>query len=48
MKQTKVNFQIFENKDYIDDSLVRMAHHNTAIKGNTLSQDETASIILNY
>lgn len=28
------------------DLCVRMAHHSTAIEGNTLSQDETASIIL--
>ena len=42
-----MNLEIFENKDYVDDLTVRMAHHNTAIEGNTLSQDETASIILN-
>ena len=28
------------------DVCVRMAHHSTAIEGNTLSQDETASILL--
>lgn len=38
---------IFSNKDYIDDFTVRMAHHSTAIEGNSLTQDETASIILN-
>jgi len=38
---------IFQNKDYLDDLTVRMAHHNTGLEGNTLSQDETASIILN-
>lgn len=42
-----MKLEIFENKDYIDDLTVRMAHHNTAIEGNTLSQDDTASIILN-
>lgn len=47
MKGDKMNLDIFRNKDYIDDLTVRMAHHNTAIEGNTLSQDETASIILN-
>jgi len=36
-----------QNKKYLDDLTVRMAHHNTALEGNTLSQDETASIILN-
>ncbi len=39
--------RILENKNYLDDLTVRMAHHNTALEGNTLSQDETASIILN-
>lgn len=38
---------IFSHKDYIDDFTVRMAHHSTAIEGNSLTQDETASIILN-
>lgn len=38
---------ILKNKDYLNDLTVRMAHHNTALEGNTLSQDETASIILN-
>lgn len=42
-----MKLEIFENKDYTDDLTVRMAHHNTAIEGNTLSQDDTASIILN-
>lgn len=42
-----MKLEIFENKDYTDDLIVRMAHHNTAIEGNTLSQDDTASIILN-
>ena len=25
-------------KDYFDDLMVRMAHHSTAIEGNTLTQ----------
>ncbi len=33
-------------RDYWLDVCVRMAHHSTAIEGNTLSQDETASILL--
>ncbi len=37
------------NHAYMLDLCVRMAHHSTAIEGNTLTQDETASIILeNY
>ncbi|WP_270985537.1 Fic family protein [Campylobacter helveticus] len=41
--------KILKNKNYMLDLCVRMAHHSTAIEGNTLSQDETASIILdNY
>ena len=31
---------------YLDDMLVRMAHHSTAIEGNTLTQYETKSILL--
>lgn len=38
--------EILNNNDYMLDLCVRMAHHSTAIEGNTLSQDETASIIL--
>lgn len=37
-----VNF----SQDYIDDVLVRMAHHNSAIEGNTITLPETVSIIL--
>ena len=37
---------ILNNNDYMLDLCVRMAHHSTAIEGNTLSQDATASIIL--
>lgn len=37
------------NKEYLEDLLVRMAHHSTAIEGNSLTQGETKSIILeNY
>lgn len=32
--------------DYLDDILVRLAHHSTAIEGNTISLPETVSIIL--
>ncbi|MDO5457925.1 MAG: Fic family protein [Atopococcus tabaci] len=32
--------------DYIDDILVRMAYHNSAIEGNTITLPETVSIIL--
>lgn len=33
-------------KDYSDDVLVRLAHHSTAIEGNTLTLAETVAIIL--
>lgn len=40
---------MLNNRDYMLDVCVRMAHHSTAIEGNTLTQQETASIILdNY
>lgn len=32
--------------DYLEDVLVRLAHHSSAIEGNTISLPETASIIL--
>ena len=32
--------------EYIEDILVRMAHHSTAIEGNTLTQAETISILI--
>ncbi len=35
------------NRNYLLDLCVRMAHHSTAIEGNTLTQNETATIILN-
>ena len=33
-------------KDYFDDLMVRMAHHSTAIEGNTLTQGETKSVLI--
>ena len=37
------------SNDYLDDLMVRMAHHSTAIEGNSLSQGETKSILIdNY
>lgn len=33
-------------KEYLDDIMVRLAHHSTAIEGNTISLPETISIIL--
>ncbi|GAA0368602.1 Fic family protein [Bacillus horti] len=32
--------------EYLDDILVRLAHHSSAIEGNTISLPETVSIIL--
>ena len=32
--------------DYWNDLMVRMAHHSTAIEGNTLSQGDTKSLLL--
>ena len=34
------------SRDYLDDLMVRMAHHSTAIEGNSLSQGETKSILI--
>ena len=34
------------SQDYLDDVLVRMAYHSSAIEGNTISLAETVSIIL--
>jgi len=39
----------FENRmtpDYLNDVLVRLAHHSSAIEGNTITLPETATIIL--
>ena len=38
--------KLLQNKEYMLDLCIRMAHHSTAIDGDTLTQDETASIIL--
>lgn len=41
--------KIYLSRDYFFDLLVRMAHHSTAIEGNTLTQGETKSILIdNY
>src|SRR5690625_7276391 len=32
--------------DYLNDVLVRLAHHSSAIEGNTITLPETATIIL--
>ena len=45
LKQDKI--LLINDKDYMLDLCIRMAHHSTAIEGNTLSQDETALILLN-
>lgn len=34
------------SQDYLDDLMVRMAHHSTAIEGNSLSHGETKSILI--
>ena len=34
-------------QDYLDDMLVRLAHHSAGIEGNTISLPATVSIILN-
>ena len=33
--------------DYLEDVLVRLAHHSSAIEGNTITLPETVTIILN-
>lgn len=38
--------KIYLSQDYFSDLMVRMAHHSTAIEGNTLTQGETKSILL--
>ena len=44
MRTIKILEQLTE--EYIDDLNVRMTHHSNAIEGNTLTLNETASIIL--
>jgi hypothetical protein len=34
-------------QDYLDDMLVRLAHHSAGIEGKTISLPATVSIILN-
>lgn len=41
-----VNIMNLDNKEYIKDLLVRMAHHSTAIEGNNLTLAETKSILI--
>lgn len=38
--------KLYLSQDYFDDLMVRMAHHSTAIEGNTLTQGETKSILI--
>ena len=44
----KIKIKILEQftEEYIDDLNVRMTHHSNAIEGNTLTLNETATIIL--
>lgn len=35
-------------KDYLDDLLVRMTHHSSAIENNTITLSETISILLHH
>ena len=34
------------SSDYLSDLMVRMTHHSTAIEGNTLTQGETKSVLV--
>lgn len=46
---TKIKLKEKITNEYIQDLLVRMAHHSTALERNTLTQAETTSILLyNY
>lgn len=45
MNQTKIDILTFP-QEYFDDLMVRMAHHSTAIEGNTLTQGETKSVLI--
>lgn len=33
-------------KEYLNDILIRLAHHSSALEGNTITLTETVSIIL--
>ena len=35
-----------DSPEYLSDLMVRMAHHSTAIEGNTLTQGETKSVLV--
>lgn len=37
---------LYLSNDYFNDLMVRMAHHSTAIEGNSLSQGETKSVLI--
>ena len=41
MKQT-----LYLSTAYLDDLMVRMAYHSTAIEGNSLTQGETKSVLI--
>ena len=45
MEQQKIDVMTVP-QEYFDDLMVRMAHHSTAIEGNTLTQGETKSILI--
>lgn len=38
--------ELYISSEYLQDLLVRMAHHSTAIEGNSLSLGETKSILI--
>ena len=38
--------QLYLSTAYLDDLMVRMAHHSTAIEGNSLTQGETKSVLI--
>lgn len=46
MKGILIMKEITLSRNYFDDLMVRMAHHSTAIEGNTLTQGETKSILI--
>ena len=45
MERKKVDVMTLP-QEYFDDLMVRMAHHSTAIEGNTLTQGETKSVLI--
>lgn len=38
--------ELYLSTAYLDDLMVRMAHHSTAIEGNSLTQGETKSVLI--